>query len=134
MKHLFFQIRWSVKMTRKIQPIQAIFKNDRTGLICQDILKYSIEGENKEDDGKSFRLWYLIKWLLKTNQEFANHFKDPSTRTVTTSNKIKYRTPRVEGRIEDLVKLGLVVQIGTARELKGNGTARAFNLHRRDML
>jgi hypothetical protein len=113
-------------MTRKIQPIQAIFKMDRTGLMFQDILKYSIEGENKEDDGKSFRLWYLIKWLLKTNQEFVNHFKDLSTRNMTTSNKIKDRTDRVEGRIEDLVKLGLIVQTGTAKELKGNGTVPIF--------
>ncbi|MGC1932632.1 MAG: hypothetical protein WA667_26970 [Candidatus Nitrosopolaris sp.] len=113
-------------MTRKIQPIQAIFKNDRTGLLFQDILKYSIDGKNKEDDGKSFRLWYLIKWLLEVNQEFVNHFKDLSTRTMTTSNKLKDRTDRVEGKVEDLVKLGLIVQSGTAKELKGNGTVPIF--------
>ena len=113
-------------MTRKIQPIQAIFKNDRHGLLFQDILKYSIDGKNKEDDGKSFRLWYLIKWLLEVNQEFVNHFKDPSTRTMTTTNKIKVMTDRVVGKVEDLVKLWLMVQSGTAKELKGNGTVPIF--------
>jgi hypothetical protein len=72
-----------------------IFKKDRTGLLYQDILKYSINGKYKEDDGKSFRLWNLTKWLLEVNQEFVDYFKTPSRWNFTIANRINDRNPRI---------------------------------------
>ena len=60
-----------------------IFKKDRDGLFYQDILRYSINGKYKEDDGISFRLWYLTKWLLEVNQYFIDYFKRPKKRNYT---------------------------------------------------
>jgi len=103
-----------------------IFKKDRDGLLYQDILRYSINGKYKEDDGKSFRLWYLIKWLLEVNQHFIDYFKLPKKRNYTIANRIDDRTSTILGKVQDLAKLGLIEQIGTAKQTKGTGTVRIF--------
>ncbi|MGC2575876.1 MAG: hypothetical protein WA364_30605 [Candidatus Nitrosopolaris sp.] len=113
-------------MKRKIQGIPAIFEKDRSGLLYQDIMKYSINGKYKEDDLKSFRLWNLTKWLLEVNKEFRDHFSYAPEWNYTTANRIDDRIPRVRGKVEDLVNLGLIVQIGTAKQSKGTGTVPIF--------
>jgi hypothetical protein len=101
-----------------------IFKRDRDGRLYQDILKYSINGKYKEDDGKSFRLWYLTKWLLEVNQDFINYFNSP--RNYTIDNRIEDRTSRILGKVEDLAKLGLIARTGTAKQTKGTGIVPIF--------
>jgi hypothetical protein len=109
-----------------------IFKKNKDGsytyssLLYQDILKYCIDGKYKENNNKSFRLWNLTKCLLEVNTEFINHFKDPSTRNYTIANRIEDRLDRIKGKVEDLVNLGLIVQIGRTKEAKGNGTVPIF--------
>jgi hypothetical protein len=98
----------------------------RNSLLYQDILKYCIDGKYREDDNKSFRLWNLIKWLLEVNVEFINHFKDLSTRNYTLANKIEDKRPRIKDKVEELVNLSLIAQIGTAKQSKGNGTVPIF--------
>ncbi|MGH9983300.1 MAG: hypothetical protein ACRD8W_05015 [Nitrososphaeraceae archaeon] len=98
----------------------------RNSLLYQDILKYCINGKYKEDDSKSFRLWSLTKWLLETNVEFINHFKDPSTRNYKFANRIEDRLPRIKGRVQDLVDLDLIIQTGIEKESKGTGTVPIF--------
>jgi hypothetical protein len=103
-----------------------IFKRDKDGRLYQDILKYSINGKYKEDDGKSFRLWYLTKWLLEVNQDFINYFNSPRKRNYTIANRIEDRTSRILGKVEDLAKLGLIAQTGTAKQTKGTGIVSIF--------
>ena len=74
---------------------------------CTDILKYCIDGKYKENDNKSFRLWNLTKWLLEINTEFINYFRGGSTRNYTIANRIEDRLPRIRGKVEDLVNIGL---------------------------
>jgi hypothetical protein len=120
------------KVTKNTVHPRIIFKKysdgsyTRNALLYQDIFKYSIYGKYKEDDGKSFRLWNLTKWLLEVNEEFINHFKDPSTRVIKTASRINDRTDRVRGKIEDLAKLGAVAQVCTTKESKGSGTVPIF--------
>lgn len=109
-----------------------IFKKNKDGsctrssLLYQDILKYCIDGKYKDSDHKSFRLWNLTKWLLETNIEFMNCFRDPSTRNYTIANRIIDRLPRIRGRVADLINLGLIVQTGWEKETKGTGTVPIF--------
>jgi hypothetical protein len=111
-----------------------IFKKNKDGcytrssLLYHDILKYCIDGKYKENDNRSFRLWNLTKWLLETNVEFINYFKDPSSWNYTVSNRIMDRLPRIRGKVEDLINLGLVIQTGRAKETKGEGTVLSFSL------
>jgi hypothetical protein len=117
---------------RNTEHTNIIFKKNKdgsytkSGLLYQDILRYCIDGKYKENDNKSFRLWNLTKWLLEINVEFINHFKDPSTRNYTIANRIEDRLPRIKGKIEVLVKMGITVQIGSAKESKGSGTVPIF--------
>ena len=109
-----------------------IFKKNKDGsyakssLLYQDILKYCIDGKYKENDNKSFRLWNITKWLLEANTEFINYFKDGSARNYTIANRIGDRLPRIKGKVQELVNWGLMVQIGIAKETKGNGTVPIF--------
>jgi hypothetical protein len=98
----------------------------RSSLLYHDILKYCIDGKYKENDDKSFRLWNLTRWLLETNAEFINYFKNPSKWNYTISNRIIDRLPRIRGRVNDLIDLGLIVQIGRVKEIKGEGTVPLF--------
>lgn len=109
-----------------------IFKKNKDGsytrnaLLYQDILKYCINGKYKENDDKSFRLWKLTKWLLEANTEFINYFKELSTRNYTVANRIENRLPRIKSKVEDLVNLGLIAEIGPAKESKGTGTTTIY--------
>jgi hypothetical protein len=109
-----------------------IFKKYRDGnhtkkaLLYQDILKYCINGKYKEEDNKSFRLWSLTRWLLEVNVELINYFKDPSTWNYTVASRIDDRIPRIKGKVEDLIELGLIAKIGTAKESRGTGTVDIY--------
>ena len=92
----------------------------RNALLYQDIIKYSIKGKYKENDNKSFRSRSLTKWLLEENKEFINYFKDPSTRHFTISNRIENRLDRVKDKVNDLMELNLIEEVGTTKETKGN--------------
>jgi hypothetical protein len=109
-----------------------IFKKNKEGSytknakLCQNILQYCMNGKYKEDDNESFRLWNLTKWLLEVNPEFINYFKELSTRNITKANRIEDRLPRIKRNVEELINLGLIVQIGTAKESKGTGIVNIF--------
>jgi hypothetical protein len=98
----------------------------KNALLSQDILRYCINGKYKEDDNESFRLWNLTKWLLEVNSEFINHFKDLSTRNITKRNRVENRLPRIKLIVKELVNLGIIVQVGTAKETKGTGIVSIF--------
>lgn len=92
----------------------------RNALLYQDIINYSIKGRYKENDNKSFRSRSLTKWLLEENKEFINYFKDPSTCHFTISNRIENRLDRVKDKVNDLIELNLIEEVGTTKETKGN--------------
>ena len=91
----------------------------------QNILQYYIDGKDKEDDNESFRVWNLTKWLLEANLEFRNHYQDSAAKTKTHSRVENFK-PRVKRYVEELVNMGLIRQIGTAKETKGTGTVDIF--------
>jgi hypothetical protein len=64
--------------------------------------------------------------LLEINREFINYFRDESTRNYTIANRIENRLPRIRGKVEDLVNIGLLGQTGTAKETKGSGTVPTY--------
>ena len=94
----------------------------RNALLYQDIIKYSIKGRYKENDNKSFRSRSLTKWLLEENKEFIDYFKDPSTRHFTISNRIENRLDRVKDKVNDLIELNLIEEVGITKETKGNSS------------
>jgi hypothetical protein len=112
-------------MKKTVLP-SKIFKKDRDGLLYQDILRYSIHDKYKEDDGKSFRLWNLTKWLLEVNEHFIDYFRQLKKRNYTMANRINDRTDTIMAKVEVLANLGLMAQIGIATQTKGTGTVPIF--------
>ena len=97
----------------------------KKALLYQNILQYYIDGKDKEEDNESFRVWNLTKWLLEANLEFRNHYQDSAAKTKTHSRVENFK-PRVKRYVEELVNMGLIRQIGTAKETKGTGTVDIF--------
>jgi hypothetical protein len=113
-------------MKRDVIGIHSIFQKDRNSnytkpaLLYQDILRYSIHSKSSINVCH-IRHWDLARWLMKKNQEFINHYKDPSTRNTTINNRIENTQQRTKGKIKDLIELGLMKQIGTVKRSKGTG-------------
>lgn len=64
--------------------------------------------------------------MLDVNVELINYFKDLSTRNINTANRIEDRPPRIKCLVDELVKLGLIIRVGTAKETRGTGIVDIF--------
>lgn len=80
-------------------------------ILCQDILKYCINGKYKENDNESFRLWNLTEWLLEVNQEYINYFKHEDTKHFKKYSRIENRLPTTKRNVVKLVNIGLIEQV-----------------------
>jgi hypothetical protein len=53
-------------------------------------------------------------------------FKDLSTRNTKTGSRVEKFNPRVKRYVQELVNMGLIRQVGTAKETKGTGTVDIY--------
>ena len=91
-------------MKRRIG-IDSIFDKDRKGhytrkaLLYQNILQYAVAVRDggTSVSGAPFKTWDLSEWLMSKNNEFVNYYKDPSTRTITISNRIEHTLKLYKG-------------------------------------
>src|SRR5919202_1840444 len=67
----------------------------------------------------------FTKWLLEANLEFRNYYQDSAAKTKTHSRVENFK-PRVKRYVEELVNMGLLRHVGTAKETKGTGTVDIF--------
>lgn len=112
-----------VKNVRHPDIIFGKFKDGtftKKALLCQDILKYCVNGKYKEDDDESFRLWNLTEWLLEFNQEYINYFKDEDTKHFKKYSRIENRLPTTKRNVEKLVNIGLIEQVRIEKETGSN--------------
>ena len=109
-----------VKKSKKIPHTQLIFET-KNGLLTenawlyQDILQYQLE-----DDKTKFEVYEdLAKWLFNKNIEFKKEYSDSKAKT-TMLNRFANHRDRIEGKIKDLVTLGLLAKKGItyARKVK----------------
>lgn len=118
----------------KTPTIQNILRKYKDGnytkeaLLYQDILRYSVgELEPTEKNILSFKLWELTEWLTTHNLEMAADYKNPSTSHMGKTNKIHARIGRVKRHLDGLLYLGLIGEIGQARETKGEGSVTVYS-------
>lgn len=106
--------------------------HDRATLIYRDIIfKYS-HLVKKEDQPTShaFKDYELANWLLDNNQDFNDRYtKDPDRHT-NKSSQLKNIIRKIQGRIDDLIKLGLMKRAGTAKQEKGTGPVFLYEFTR----
>jgi len=123
-------------VTRKPIGIHFIFQKNEKGhptikaRLYQDILRYSINKDKREEyskfDDDSFTHWRLAKWLMLNNQELINRYKDLSTRNTPVKIRIENTQQRTKDRLNDLISLNLITEIGTTKVSKGNATTPLY--------
>jgi hypothetical protein len=117
----------------KMPGIDAIFKRDKSGnytkkaLLYQDVLRYSLEKKGQSENTNSFRHWQLAKWLMSYNEEFINHYKDPSSRHITFPNRIENTQRSTKNKLNDLIDLQLIRITGSAKAEKGTGVVSLYS-------
>ena len=119
-------------MKRRIG-IDSIFDKDKKGhytrkaLLYQNILQYAVRDDGASVSGSPFRHWNLSEWLMSKNNEFVNYYKDPSTKTITISNRIDNTQTRTKDKLDDLINLDLIEISGYTKQEKGTGQVRLYN-------
>ena len=64
---------------------------------------------------------------MSKNNEFVNYYKDPSTRTITISNRIEHTLKRTKDKLKDLINLDLIEITGYAKQERGTGQVRLYS-------
>jgi hypothetical protein len=59
---------------------------------------------------------------LVNNQDFKDHYTEDLDRHANKSSQLKNIIRKIQGRIDDLIKLGLMKRAGTVKQSKGTGT------------
>lgn len=70
----------------------------------------------------AFKDYELANWLLVNNQDFKDHYTEDLDRHANKSSQLKNIIRKIQGRIDDLIKLGLMKRAGTVKRSKGTGT------------
>ena len=98
--------------------------DDKATLIYRDIIFRYSRLVKKEDQPTShtFKDYELANWLLLNNQDFKDRYTNDVERHTNKSSQLKNIIPKIQGRIDDLIKLGLMKRAGTAKQSKGTGT------------
>jgi len=110
--------------------IDSIFKKDPEGRyysnkarLYQDILIFG----STIEEGKSFKLRELAKYLLDNNEEIRNYYRG---KKLTNSNKIENIQRRIKRSIDSLVNMGLMKETGTVPEERGTGLVLTYSYTR----
>lgn len=106
-------IQYISKIKDKPWYISEIFQKDqdshqftKDALLYQDILKYCYEKP-------SFKRSELDNWLVRSNTEFINDYKDLSTRSIRYSKRIHNKKGRIDRLFNNLTSRELITKSGT---------------------
>jgi hypothetical protein len=98
--------------------------NTPNALLYQDILRYSLNLKeyHPENEGK-FRVRELARWLIQNHSRYIDEYKGSHK---NVSARIEARLDTIKAKVDDLIKLKLVEDIGTAPQSKGSGEVDIF--------
>jgi hypothetical protein len=103
------------------------YTND--SLMYHDILEYGI----KHCDGHGFRLTELANWLMRNNLEMKNYYVDNKSRT-PISARAAYRRQRIQSCLQNLIRLGLLMEKGKVKAQKNNELTSLYDFTREGYL
>jgi hypothetical protein len=104
--------------------IRDLFQKDdnnlytKEALLYQNILEFPLKTNSNSDE---FKFWDLGPWLIKNNKEFREAFgrdKHSSKANTTITYAVLKKKDRMEKKLEDLIRLGLLYQSGWTRSEK----------------
>jgi hypothetical protein len=111
---------------KKILSISSICERGRDGnytydaLLYQEILRCSTMHNDKYPEFKTFTVWELTGYLIDHFLPLINEFKELSKRNKSRHNKIASKLERIETKIDNFAKLGLVEQLEPSRASRGS--------------
>src|SRR5215469_1240439 len=93
-------------------------------LLYQDILRYSLnlQEHHPESNGR-FRIRELARWLIQNHKKYLDDYDGSH---INVSNRIEARLDTIKAKVNDLVKLLLIENVGTAVQSKGSGVVDIF--------
>ena len=103
--------------------IPDLFDNnraDRDSAVLREILTW---GSEKFDE---FRFTELGKWLIENHRPFKEEFAGSH---IPGSYRLHAKRNYIKSRMEDLIRLGLIEQHGTAKAKKNNLIYQYTDLH-----
>jgi hypothetical protein len=105
--------------------------HDKATLIYRDIIfRYSRLVKKEDQPGCEIKEYELAKWLLVNNQDFNDRYTEDVDRHTNKSSQLKNIIRKIQGRIDDLIKLGLMKRVGTVKREKGTGTTFVYEFTR----
>ena len=106
--------------------------HDKATLIYMDIIfKYSfVVKQGDQPTSREFKDYELAKWLLVNNQDFKDRYTEGNDRHTNKGSQVKNTIRKIQGRIDDLIKLGLIKRAGTVKQEKGTGPVFVYEFTR----
>jgi hypothetical protein len=86
-----------------------------------------IEGQ---PTSRPFKDYELANWLLDNNTDFRDRYTIGPDRYTKRSSRIKNTIRKIQGKIDDLIKLRLIKRAGTVKQSKGTGTVFLYEFTR----
>jgi hypothetical protein len=109
--------------------VEGLREYTKDSLMHQDILEYGI----KHCDGHGFRLTELANWLMRNNLEMKNYYVDNKSRTPIYA-RVGYRHQRIQSCLQNLIRLGLLIEKGKVKAQKNNELTSLYDFTREGYL
>ena len=105
---------------------------DKATVIYRDIIfRYSLLVKKEgQPISRPFKDYELAKWLLDNNTDFRDRYTIGPDRYTNRSSRIKNTIRKIQGKIDDLIKLRLIKRAGTVKQSKGTGTVFLYEFTR----
>jgi hypothetical protein len=89
--------------------------DDEDSKLCRSILSFYIESCRRKEPKTDFGITELANWLVEHHMQFVNEF---ATSKISKSYRVHSKRTYIQNRINDLISLGCICQIGTVKSQK----------------
>jgi hypothetical protein len=105
---------------------------DKATVIYRDIIfRYSLLVKKEgQPASRPFKDYELANWLLDNNTDFRDRYTIGPDKYTKRSSRIKNTIRKIQGKIDDLIKLGLIKRAGTVKQSKGTGAVFLYEFTR----
>jgi hypothetical protein len=99
------------------------YRTKGTAIYRDIIFRYALLVKKEgQPTSRGFKDYELADWLLDNNKDFKDLYsKRPDWHTKKNSRK-KNTIRKIQGKVDDLIKLGLMRRAGTVKQSKGTGS------------
>jgi len=99
----------------KINVFSIESEDDEDSKLCRSVLSFYVNSCKREDPKIDFGITELANWLVEHHMQFVNEF---ATSKIPKSYRIHSKRTYIQNRINDLISLDCICQIGTVKSQK----------------